>query len=374
MTKIRIGVDIRELQKGIMTGIGRYLLNFLKIAPRYKPEWEFVPFCNQNTRSGVINDNFKYVVIKEGLTFYWDQIKLPLALIKEKIDLFLSPYNKVPLVSPCRVIITIHDMTPFLSNFAQEPRNPLCISLKKYLSNLMAKRADLIITDSTNSKKDIICLFNLREEKVRVVYNGVEKRFCPIKDREVLERIREEYGITKNYILYIGNLKPHKNVSGLIKAYSMLSESLKNNYQLVIVGKKDENFNGLFDSCAELRIIDKVIFIDFVKDDDLPALYSSATIFVFPSFYEGFGLPVLEAMACDVPVITSSVASLPEVAGNAARFINPYSTEEISRAIEELLVNLYLREDLTMKGLRQARNFSLDKMAKNILDLMEELL
>lgn len=374
MARIRIGVDVRDLQGSIITGIGRYLLDFLKIAPQLRPEWEFILFCNQNTSVGLVSDNFKEVIIRERLTFWWDQIRLPLALIKEKIDLFLSPYYKGPFLSHCKLVITIHDMTPFLPFLPRPPRNRLYISLQKYLSNLMAKRADLIITDSTNSKKDIIRLFKLPEEKIKIVYIGLEERFYPIKDNSILEKIRKVYGIAKNYILYIGNLKPHKNVSGLIKAYNMLPGYLKENYQLVIVAKRDRNFKDLFNLCKGLKITDKVIFIDFVKDDDLPALYGSAIVFVFPSFYEGFGLPVLEAMACGAPVITSSVASLPEVTGNAAKLVNPYNIEEISRAIEELLVSLYLREDLAMKGLRQARNFSLDKMAKNILDLMEELL
>ena len=358
----------------MMTGMGRYLLNFLETAPQCKPEWEFILFCNQNTTLGVINDNFKKVVIREGLTFYWDQIKLPLALRKEKIDLFLSPYNKAPIISPCRVIITIHDLAPFLSFFPQRPRNPLFISLQKTLNNLMAKRADLIITVSNNSKKDIICLFNVAEEKIKVVYNGVGERFYPIKDKVILDSVRKRHGIAKDYILYIGNLKPHKNVPGLINAYNMLPENLKDNYQLVIVGKKDKNFACLFNLVRTLRILDKVVFIDFVRDEDMPSLYSSATIFVFPSFYEGFGLPVLEAMACGVPVITSRLASLPEVVDDAANLVNPRDTKEIGMAIEKLLVDSSLRGDLVARGLVQSSNFSLDKTVKNILYVIENSL
>jgi glycosyltransferase involved in cell wall biosynthesis len=371
---IKIGIDVRELQEGIMTGIGRYLLSFLKYATKFKPEWKFVLFGNQHTSVNFSSNNLSKILINEKVTFWWDQVILPLTLKKEKIDLFFSPYYKTTLISPCKVVITIHDLIPFQSNLPQESNNPLYINLRKGLNNLMAKRADLIIAVSNNSKKDIIRLFNLMEEKIKVVYNGIEERFYPIKDMAALRIIRKIYRIPKDYILYVGNLKPHKNVSGLIKAYNMLPPNLKSKFQLVIVGKQDKNFCGLFNLCKELRITDKVIFIDFVKDNDLPALYSSATVFVFSSFYEGFGLPVLEAMACGVPVTTSSVSSLPEIVDDAAILVNPYNLNEIAQAMRELLTDSSLREKLINKGLMQAKNFSWDRSVKGIINVMEGLL
>jgi glycosyltransferase involved in cell wall biosynthesis len=154
----------------------------------------------------------------------------------------------------------------------------------------------------------------------------------------------------------------------------MLPEYLKENCQLVIVGKKDKNFSHLSNLCRRLRIMDKVEFIDFVRGDDLPSLYSLATIFVLPSFYEGFGLPVLEAMACGVPAITSLSSSLPEITGDAAILVNPYNIHEVTKAIEELLTNSELRSDLINKGLIQAKNFSSERTAKDIINIMEDLL
>ncbi len=374
MSAIRIGIDIRELRRDVKTGIARYISNFLMVAARLKPEWEFVLFGNQHTFAPALAGDYKKVIISEGSTFWWDQVELPRALKKERIDLFLSPYHKAPFFAPCKVAITIHDLTPFLPFLPHQKESFVKVMLKKIVGRLIARKVDLIVTVSQHSKKDIINLFGIPEEKVSVAYNGIPELFSPVKDANLLEAVRKKYTLARDYILYVGNLLPHKNVDGLLKAYARLPGDLIARYQLAIVAKKDDNFKILLKLCEELKIADKVIFIDFADDGDLPVLYSMASVFVFPSFYEGFGLPVLEAMACGVPVLCSSAASLPEVAGDAAISFDPHNTEEITMVIGKILSDYALRRELSVKGLERAKNFSLEKTAGNIIESIEEVL
>jgi glycosyltransferase involved in cell wall biosynthesis len=370
--KMRVGIDGRELQKNRMTGIGRYLLNFLSYALSIKPEWEFIIFGNQNTNISLENPNLRKISIPEYITLWWDQVQLPYHLEKKKIDLLFSPYYKAPIYSPCKVIITIHDLIPLMSSFQQKSNPSLKRVVLKHWGKIIARKAQAIITVSENSKKDIVKMLKVPDGKIEVAPNSVEDRYQPVSDFKALERIKKKYEITKEYIFNLGNLKPHKNISGLLKAYSQLSSNLKDKYQLVIVGKKERYFNALANLAKELQL--DTLFIDYVQDPDLPALLSSAEFLVFPSFYEGFGIPVLEAMACGCPVVSSNTSSMPEVLGDAALFFNPYHVEEMSLAIRKMLEDENLRNKFRQKGLERVRLFTLEKAAKKILDVFESVL
>jgi len=368
---MKIGIDAREFVSGRMTGIGRYLLNFLRYALFLKPEWEFIIFGNQNTNINLESSNLRKIFIPEYITLWWDQVQLPYHLEKEKIDLFFSPYYKAPIFSPCKVIITIHDFIPFFSPFLKKSNPSLKRVLLKNEGKIIARKAQAIITVSEYSKKDIVKILKVPDGKIEVAPNSVEDRYQPVSDGKVLERIKKKYEITKEYIFNLGNLKPHKNVSGLLKAYSQLSHNLKNKYQLVIVGKKERYFNALANLARGLQL--DTLFIDYVQDPDLPALLSSAEFLVFPSFYEGFGLPVLEAMACGCPVVSSNTSSMPEVLGDAALFFDPYHVEEMSLAMRKMLEDENLRNKFRQKGLERARLFTMEKTAKKILDAFESV-
>jgi len=237
---MRVGIDGRELQKDRMTGIGRYLLNFLSHALSIKPEWEFIIFGNQNTNIDLESSNLRKIFVPEHITLWWDQVQLPYHIEKEKIDLFFSPYYKAPIFSPGKVIITIHDLIPFFLSFLKKSNPSLKRVLLKNWGKIIARKAQAIITVSENSKKDIVKILKIPDGKIVVAPNSVENRYQPISDGKVLERVKKKYNITKEYIFNLGNLKPHKNVSGLLKAYSQFSHNLKNRYNwLLWVRKKD---------------------------------------------------------------------------------------------------------------------------------------
>jgi glycosyltransferase involved in cell wall biosynthesis len=197
---MRVGIDGRELQKNRMTGIGRYLLNFLSYALSVKPEWEFIIFGNQDTNISLENSNLRKIFIPEYITLWWDQVQLPYYLEKERIDLFFSPYYKAPIFSPCKVIITIHDLIPFMSSFLKKSNPSLKRVLLKNWGKIIARKAQAIITVSENSKKDIVRILKVPDGKIEVAPNSVEDRYQPISDFKALERIKKKYEITKEYI------------------------------------------------------------------------------------------------------------------------------------------------------------------------------
>lgn len=372
---MRIGIDVRELERGKATGIGRYLLNFLNYAPKIKPDWEFILFHNQYSEINLDAPNLRKVYIPEELTIWWDQVKLSQYLKRESIDIFFSPYYKAPLFAHCPVIITIHDIIPFIK-YSTNSSDIQC-SPKKFAlliwSQFLANKATKIITVSQNSKKDIVKILKIPEDKIIIIPNSVEERYQPVNDKYIIGRVLRKYKINKSYILYVGNLKPSKNISGLIKEYRYLSQDLRQLYQLVIVGKKDRNFKSLAYQARSLQIENNITFIDFVQEGDLSALYSGAELFVFPSFYEGFGLPPLEAMACGTPVITSNIASLPEVVGEAGILVDPHRVDEIKAAIIKVLADSALRSDLIKRGLERSRRFTPKKAADQILKIFVEV-
>ena len=367
---LRIGIDGREFEKGKITGIGRYLLDFLKFATENKQGWKFILFCNQYTGLDFDAKNLEKITIPEKVTFFWDQIKLPYYLRKEKIDIFLTPYFKAPVFAPCKLVVIINDLIPIkIQNSKFKIQNFLGRLYFWILGKMAAKRADKIITISNYSKKDIIGMFKVAEGKIEVVYLGVDKRYHPVESN--LKEVTSKYGINKRYILYIGNLSPHKNIRGLITAYSKLPDNIKDEYDLVIGGKKDRNYLDLYKLTKDLDLEDKVIFTGFIEEDDLPLIYSGAELFAFPSFYEGFGLPPLEAMACGTTVVASNAASLPEVVGDAGLLVSPENIEELYRVIWQVLTNSKLKKNLTQKGLERVKLFNLEKTGKEILEVLE---
>ena len=368
---MRVGIDVRELEKGKVTGIGRYLLDFLKFASKDKKEWEFVLFGNQATEIDLEAPNLKKIFISEYLTSWWDQVKLPHYLKKEKIDIFLTPYLKAPLLTPCKLVVIINDLIPFLSPGYQRLKN---LPRRVYFRNLgrrAVKRADKIITISQHSKKDILKIFQIPEEKIEVISLSVNEKYHPITSN--LGKITSKYGIGGKFIFYFGNFNPHKNVKTLIEAYYRLPQEMRDEYQLVLGGRRDKQCLMLEEMVKHLKLEKRIIFTGFISEEDLPAIYSAAELFVFPSLYEGFGLPPLEAMACGTPVITSNTTSLPEVVGKAGILINPYKVDEIKFAIIKVLTDSTLRNDLVQKGLERAKRFTPEKTARQFLAVLAEV-
>jgi len=247
---MRIGVDIREFEKGKFTGIGRFLRNFLLYAGENDKENEYILIGNQKTDYLINFDNQKVIIIPEKITFLWDQFTLPNIIKKEKIDLFFSPYFKAPIFTKVRVITVIHDITPLVLQEYQTLKKMLERGYFKCMVKMLATKVEKILTVSNYSKKDIIEFFNIPEEKVVVVREAVSKNYYPLDSG--FKEIVSKYGIKGEFIFYFGNFKPHKNVKTLIKSYQKLPDSIKNKYQLVLGGRFDHYKIELSDLISDL--------------------------------------------------------------------------------------------------------------------------
>ncbi|MFV9567104.1 glycosyltransferase family 4 protein [Thermoanaerobacter mathranii] len=299
--------------------------------------------------------------------FIWTNTSLLNYLKKEEVDLLYSTTHHGPLAYKNQ-IITIHDLLPIHFNYKNSFQRILQTNYFKFVLPRIIKRTKKIITISDCTKSDIIKYFNVQEEKIMRIYNGYDKNLFFPRDN-AKSYIYEKYKV-EDYILAVGASYPHKNYDTLIKAISLISDK---NVSLIIVGGRNEYRNYLKKLTRELNLADKVLFIEYVPQEDLPYFYSAAKCLVYPSLYEGFGLPPLEAMACGCPVITSNTSSLPEVVGDAGVMVNPYNVEEIARAIDLVLSNENLRREMIEKGLKQVQKFSWRKTAEEIYKVIKEI-
>ncbi len=309
---------------------------------------------------------WKYRILKPKRL--WTQIALPLALYstKEKPDIFFSPTHYIPRFSPVKRIVTIFDLS-FL-HFPEMFNKKDLWQLTNW-TKFSIKNADHIITISNFSKQDIIDQYKIDRTKITVAYPGYDKE----KYREQgtgnrVQEIKTKYKTGDNYIIYIGTLQPRKNLIRLIEAVFRID-----NLTLVVVGKKGWMYDEILETANRLKIADRVKFLGFIPSDDLPELIAGAKSFVMPSLWEGFGIPVLEAMACGTPVIVSNVSSLPEVVGKAGILIDPYSINQLEQAIRTIITDKKMHLKFAKAVVLQSKKFSWDKMAKTTLKVFELL-
>jgi glycosyltransferase involved in cell wall biosynthesis len=306
---------------------------------------------------------------------WWEQVALKRQCAAERVDLLHSPYFASPLSPNVPTVVTVHDVIPLIL-----PAYGRALHTRLYmrLVSAAARRAKAIITVSAASKKDIARVLGVPEGRIHVVYNAVDRAFQPVDDQRYLDGVRESHGISGDFILYFGGFDIRKNVERVVRAYHLARGSFERPCQLVIAGAMDLVGHPLYPdpkpTIRDLGLEQQVIVTGRISEEEKPLLYSAATAFVFPSLYEGFGLPVLEAMACGTPVITSNVSSLPEVAGDAALLVEPGSTEEIAQAMARLVNDMALREELRGRGLRRVRRFDWEASAARTLDIYRQAL
>ena len=295
----------------------------------------------------------------------WTQTPLPLRLLTDRTSLVLSPLPEGMLFPCVPQVVIVHDVIPLLFP-GEHPRQ------QRYFRSfvpMLLRKSGAIVADSENTKRDIVTCYGIEADRVRVVHAGYDKnRYRMGID---IEGVKEKYGLT-SYLLYVGNLSPHKNLLRLLQAFARIVREIP--HKLVITGRKDPRFYPALEAEMQaLGLQHRVMFLDYVRADELPSLYAGADIFVFPSLYEGFGLPPLEAMACGTPVIVSNVSSLPEVVGDAALMVDPYDVEGMAKAMYRVLSDDGLSKEMRRKGLERAKLFSWEKTAQSILKVCEEV-
>jgi len=301
---------------------------------------------------------FKRTIIGE---YYWSR-----QVGREKLDLFHTSYYPVPRLK-VPIVLTVNDVR-FLHLPETYTRSRLMF-LRQFVPYSL-RRATRIITISGNTKDDLVRYFGISEGKVDVVYIPVDHGFGQVRDLKKLESVREKYGLPERYILYVGHLEPRKNLRRLIQAFSQLQIHVS--YHLVILGKASFGFEEIFRQANQSDCASKVVFTGYVEDSDMAAVYTLADLLVFPSLHEGFGIPVLEAMACGTPVVTSNVSALPEIAGDAAVLVDPYDVSAIAMGISNVLSNSQVYQELVEKGLHRVTHFDTEQSASAILDSYEK--
>lgn len=313
--------------------------------------------------------NFSTVHVLPSTSLVRIPISMPYLAWREGYDLLHVNYVAPPL-SPVPTVVTIHDISyEFFPQFFS-PRDRWLLAT---LVPFSARRAAKIIAVSENTKWDIVKRYAIRSDKVAVTHEAAAPRFKPISNPQQLHGIRDKYGINSSFILTVGNLQPRKNIGRLIEAFVRLRERNALDHQLVIVGQPSWRGSDIHHLVQGRGFQDQVVFTGYVPGDDLPLLCNAATIFVYPSLYEGFGLPPLEAMACGTPVIASNVSSLPEVLGDAAVLVDPYDVEGLAQAILDLLAEPAKLRVLAARGIARSSMFCWEETARRTLLLYEEV-
>lgn len=316
-------------------------------------------------------DHKLYPLSERWMTIGWHRFYMPIPVewFSGPIDLFHSPnFILPPTQAATQTLLTVHDLS-----FLRHPQGALP-SLRRWLEKVVPrslKRADHVLADSDHTKQDLIDIFSVGPEKITVVGAGVEERFQPMTDPVALKTTQTRYHLPEKFILGLGTLEPRKNFVGLIKAYE---QSLVNQtHHLVIAGGKGWLYDEIFAAAKQSSVSAQIHFTGFVADDDLPALYTLADMFAYPSHYEGFGIPIIEAMACGTPVVCANNSSLPEVAGQAALLVEAHDIEALSQSLFRLSVDTDCRNLLINRGFLQAQKFSWDAAARRLLQVYQSL-
>jgi glycosyltransferase involved in cell wall biosynthesis len=364
---IHVGVNAHLLslaESYRSAGINWYIYNLLHHLPEVASDIGYTVFMSERRYAAAPGIRLQVSRLPTGrppVRILWEQALQPWAVRRAKVDLLHSPAFVSPLVSACPLVVTVHDLS-FL--FFPQSFRTLNRSYLRLFTRLSVRRARRVLAVSKSTKRDLVQHYGLSPAKVDVVYNGVDSAFRPLPADQVAA-FRRQAGLPDRFMLFVGTLEPRKNVVRLIEAYALLP---KERPPLVLVGGKGWLYDQIFARVEALNLSGQVHFAGYVLAEDLPLWYNAADLFVYPSLYEGFGLPALEAMACGTAVITSTASSLPEVVGEAGMMVNPADTEALATAMEQVLRARDVREQMQAEGLAQAQGFSWAKAAQCTVD------
>jgi glycosyltransferase involved in cell wall biosynthesis len=355
---MRVAIDARKLHD---FGIGTYIRNLLRHLARTDHSTEYVLLCGEADLgvAAQLGPNFRAVLEPSPNYSLREQVHVPWVLRRERPDVYHAPHYVLPAGVRCPSVVTIHDCIHLM--FPQYLPNRIAYAYARAQMWSAARRSDCILTVSEASKRDILQLFNVPPEKIVVVYNAIDSHFATTPSEEAVSRVRERYQLDHKFALYVGNIKPHKNLVRLIEAFDELRQGDLEDLKLLIIGDQISRLPALRRAVHRHKLHKQVRFLGYVGDDQLAILYRLASVFVFPSLYEGFGLPPLEAMASGTPVVTSNVSSLPEVVGDAAVLVNPYDVDAIVDGLRRVLTDPVLAADMSRKGIERAREFSWER-------------
>lgn len=375
MMNIGFGTTVlsKGLSNGRLDGIGVYSQSLLDEFQKSKHNilpLRFYMKENIVTDDIVLKDKLQYSV-HSGLSAIFNHPIGNFSKIEKELDLFFAPDHHIPYLKSKPVVATVMDIIPFIH---PEWTSSRFRKLKNFAFKKAILSADHIITISEYSKNDIINYFKIDESNISVVPLGVDKKYFKIIDKDKKQNILKKYNIEKDFFIFIGTLQPRKNILRIIEAFEQLPLEIKEQNQLIIIGQNGWNTDELMNKLTYLEESGHGKWINYIPEDDMLALFQSAISLVYPSLYEGFGLPIIEAFASSCPVISSNTTSIPEVAGDAAILVNPSSVKEISNAMYRIATNIDLRNELIALGLKQVKKFTWKKSADEHMKVFKSLL
>ncbi|MGQ9678245.1 MAG: glycosyltransferase family 4 protein [bacterium] len=377
--RFRLAIDARRLVRR-MSGIGHYVFSLARLIPQLAPDFEVHLLLDRSAPRDKIPAGCREVVLGrylgDGTTWaklyspFWLNLYVPHYLSRAKIDLFHGANFVLPQFVSCRTVATVHDIS-----FLKIPSAYGSI-YRRYMRLQTARslhRANAIITGSEQARDDLINVFKAHRERIVVIQHGIDEDFHADYNQDYLYQVRRALNLPERYILHVGVVEVKKNIATLIEASAPLIKSGMVD-AVVLAGRDGLGADEIRRRAKVLGLEERAHFLGFVSQNLLPGVYIGAKVVVFPSRYEGFGMPVLEAMACGTPVITSNVSSLPEVAGDAALLVAPDNPEELGQALVRVLTDERLRDSLREKGLRRAQEFSWEKAVKKHIEVYRQVL
>ena len=354
-------------------GISWYIYNLLTHLAQDERDLRYTAFLSDKqfqAHKGLNAQRSRWPTHKPLLRILWEQTVLPPALQKAKVDLLHALAFVAPLAAPVPFITTIYDLSFIRYPQAFRPHNRWYL---RTFTKHSARRAKAIIAISESTRQDVIQAFGVSPEKVHTVYCGVDSAFKPLPPAQI-DAFKAKRGLPNRFILRLGTIEPRKNVEGLIKAYALWRKQDQNAPKLFIAGGKGWYYQQVFQLVETLELSEHIVFPGYLPQEELPLWYNAGELFVYPSHFEGFGLPALEAMACGTPIITSNVSSLPEVAGQAGLLVSPADTVALSRAMQKVFYNADLAHQMRQKGLAQAAKFNWRKTAAQTAQIYRQTL
>ena len=379
---MKIGIEAQRIFRQKKHGMDMVALELIRNLQLIDTENEYVLFIKPDVDDSVIKEtpNFKIVRLKGGFYPLWEQIALPKAARKHGCQILHCTSNTAPLFTSIPLVVTLHDIIYMESSYPKIMKGTGTLyqkfgnAYRKLFVPRIIKKSEKIITVSNFEKNRIGQFFKMaNDNRLVAVYNGVSEHFKPVTQPDVLQRVKEKYHLPNHFFFFLGNTDPKKNTKGTLKAFSDFLKKTGSDIQLVMLDYDRQELEALLNDIDDKDLINRIILTGYVVNTDLPAIYSQCEIFLYPSLRESFGIPMLEAMACGVPVITSNTSSMPEVAGDAALLIDPFNPAEITDAMRQILDDKELKSDLIKKGLIRAAAFSWKAMAQNVLEIYRQI-
>lgn len=368
---MRIGIDGRYIQDHF-PGIGRYTYCLCQGLAGLGGDHTLVIFCNHSLRNTRYDlsafhafENVELVEVNAPTVYLQEHVFIPRELSRQRVDLFHSPYYIRPYVVPCPTVVTIHDLIPLRYPLSSRWTS-LAFGLTTRLALLTARR---VVAVSRATRDDLVSFYHVPSHKIAVIPEAADPHYRLLPPEAVAD-VRRRYSLPERFALHVGVNKPHKNLVRLVEAVGRIAR--QEDVYLVLAGRRDPRYGEERQAVSRMGMEKRVIFRDDVPEADLPALYNAAEMFVFPSLWEGFGLPVVEAMACGRPVICSSVSAMPEAAGEAAWLVDPLDVQDLALAIGTVWSNESLRQEMREKSLKQAARFSWERTAEETLHVYFE--